>query len=297
MDELVKNFIFADPALERARTWLCSYKDRCPGEAVPEALREELSETKRAAVQRNDQHLAKAIWCLESIGKVQTHYLHAFEQMQNGQFYAAWCSLEQAEVTLHFLDRHFRDDGERFGLEFIRDRVQEFQSIYPYALFLSPEIWEKQVRCSICDGKMSPRGGCDHRTGELYNGKMCKRIIHEAVLLSVSLVRNPVQKYSVAFAIDPATSGGNPNPDAYPTVRYVIECVESPWHWWHGEWTTERHPHSRYADVGPGEECPCVSPQGTYEECCLRAPGVLRPHLSVAFEVPPPLGKRETVYT
>jgi len=54
-----------------------------------EAAQVALREHKVVAVQTGDQALAKEIWCLEQILKIQPSYLAAFTDLKGGQYYEA----------------------------------------------------------------------------------------------------------------------------------------------------------------------------------------------------------------
>jgi hypothetical protein len=286
------------PELRNSIQWLAAFRSRSADDRqVPNEHTEQWRATKERAVKGGDQPLAKAVWCLETVSAIQEQYLNAIARMKAGAYYAGWCELERAEINLHFLDSHLRDVYDELGIELIRHQIKSFQGIYPYQLFISPEIWKKEIRCSVCNARVTPRGGCSHRVGEIYDGQHCGRIVTQAEMLAVSLVRVPVQKYSVVYAADPGVSGGEPNPGAYPSVAYVIDRLQSPRDRFHFEWTQTRHPHQPYADVQMTDPCPCIAPNGTYAECCGPTEGVLRPHLVVAFEKEPPPEQRETIYT
>jgi hypothetical protein len=286
-----------DPELRESIAWLAAFRSRSVDDRqVPIAHTERWKATKARAVNDGNQPLAKAVWCLETVATIQEHYLNGVARMKEGAYYAGWCELERAEINLHFLDSHLRDARDELGLELIRHQIKSFQGIYPYQLFISPEIWKKEVRCSVCNARVTPRSGCGHRVGEIYVGQLCGRVVTQAQMLAVSLVRVPVQKYSVVYPADPGCSGGEPNLGAYPSVSYVVDRLESPWDRFHFEWTQTRHPHHLYADVQLTDPCPCIAPNGTYAECCKPTEGVLRPHLVVAFEKEPPPEQQETVY-
>lgn len=251
---------------------------------------------KRQAVAGQQQALAKAVWCLETVAVVQQAYLRAFVKMKKGEFYAAWTILEKVEKTLYVLDRHLRASCGEYGLEFIRASTTRFQALYPYKLFISPEIWKQEVRCGLCDALITLRSNCGHELNEIYDGERCYRRITKSTFLSISIVCNPVQKYSVLFAPDPAVSGGAPAKDVYPLARYVSQGLLCAWDAWDMEHTTSIHPHAHFADVSPDEECPCIAPQGTYAQCCLPLAGVLRPHTAVTFNRPPPHTLLKRIY-
>ena len=289
--------VLEHPLLERPRTLLADYTRTTP--QLTTVLREitpYLASVKRTAVTNGDQHLAKAVWCLETVAAIQREHLKVFTLLRKSQFYAAWCGLESIELTLRALDQHFRPINGPYGLAFIRATTARWQSLYPYAVFASPEIWKREVRCGLCDAIILLRNGCGHRPGEIYNGERCFRRVTKADVLAIAIVHNPVQKYSVLFQSDPAAAGGKPNKEAYPLLNYVIKGLASPWAAWKVERTTTRHPHTNYNDVGPNEECPCLFPNGTYAQCCLSQEGVLRPHVVIHFSVPPPPKLLKLVY-
>lgn len=292
-----EKLIIGHPLLARPHALLADYRRTTPQHAT--MLRElapYLALVKRTAVADGDQHLAKAVWCLETIAAIQRGYLRVFARLKKSRFYLAWCELEIIELTLRALDQHFRPVDGSYGLAFIRATTARWQSLYPYAVFASPEIWKREVRCGLCDAVISLRKGCEHRVGEIYDGKRCFRKVTRADLLGIAVVHNPVQKYSVLFTADPAAGGGKPDKAAYPLLQYVIKGLSSPWDEWGIERTTVRHPHARYGEVGPDEACPCVESRGSYAKCCLPQAGVLRPHVVVRFSVPPPPKFLKRVY-
>ena len=114
---------------------------------------------------------------------------------------------------------------------------------------------------------------------------MGARIVSKAKILGMAFVKNPVQKYSVPFFSD---SKGESTKDQYnyAIVKYLIQRLTSPFHEWDIEWTKRRHPHSRFADIGQNEPCPCESGK-KYKDCCLPKEAVLRPHCLFTFHVEP----------
>ncbi len=271
-------------ALAGPRRYLANYRTRTSPSTSAEVLAD-LSRIKERAVTDRDEPLARAVWCLERIGEVQSSYLQAFSELRSGAFYPAWCTLERCEIALHSLYAHYEEPGNRFGIAFIGAHVERFQSLYPYKYFISPAFLIREARCSICGARFVPRNRCAHRVGEIYGGVACLREIAKFDVLEISLVTNPVQKYSVVFL------GQGPANDHYDysLVGYVPAGLSSPWHGWTSEWTTTRHPHDHYSHVGRNEPCPCDSGK-KYKNCCLNESGVLRPHCQVTFDEPPPPG-------
>lgn len=272
------------PDLAPVRSYLLNYSSRVSPSHGDQVL-VDLSAIKQHANENDDEAMARATWCLERIAEIQSLYIQAFSELQSGVYYQAWRTLERCEIALDSLDRHYEERGNRFGLGFIGTHVERFQSVYPYKFFFSPAFLIKAARCSICGTRFAPHSCCAHRVGEIYRGVQCLREIAEFDILEVSVVTNPVQKYSVLFL------GQGPADDHYDysLVNYVAAGLSSPWHGWTYKWTRTRHPHDRYSHVDRNDPCPCESGK-KYKKCCLNESGVLRPHCEVTFDEPPPPG-------
>lgn len=272
-------------SLEKAKDIL-----RAPGEHSDDLrgpVSQFLAAEKKKAVQSGDENLGKHVWCLEQVLDIQNNYLKAFQQIKGGNYYSGWLSLERAEIALGFLRPHFAESFSEYQLNFIEDQVPRWQGIYPYKYFISPEILEHEKRCTICDQPVSIRSPCGHRVGEVYNGELCLRRVTKADFLGMAIaVEKPVQKYSVVFLKDSEISKHRDHYN-YNIVRFVAERLRGPFDSWSYTWTKKRHPHERYAHIGPSKPCPCESGR-VYQECCFHEPGVLRPHLDVRFSIPPP---------
>lgn len=208
--------------------------------------------------------------------------------MKNGEFYDAWCTLERVEIDIGFLEKHYdvNADSDRFKIAYIKSHTERFQSIFPYAIFTSPGMLHLEERCSICSEVISPRNHCGHIVGEIYDGEMCGRTVTKARITEISMVTNPVQKYSVPFLRSSDTDEQVDHYN-YSAVNYVIRGLRKPFHEWAVRRTHIRHPHSMYRNLGRNDPCPCESGE-KYKHCCMRENGILRPHMEITFSVPPP---------
>jgi len=255
---------------------------------APDKILETLSILKKESLRNGKDDDAKNILCLETATKIHGAYIKAFREMKRKAFYDAWCILERVEIELNSLVPHWDIKGTPINLPFVEEHTRRFQGLYPYAIFFSPEFVEHEVKCSICDKVVKPRNPCGHKVGEIYKGEMCYRVVTKAEVLSISAVKNPVQKYSVAFLTD-QESGKSYDHYDYSLIRFVSERLGSPYHEW--SYTLEKilHPHDRFANVNSEDQCPCES-GSKYSDCCLKREGVLRPHCQIIFSVPPPTG-------
>lgn len=261
------------PSIREARDCLRDYEDRTDNTLHPEYWHS-LSEMKSEAVVSKDELTAKAIWCLETIGRIQDHFLSAFLHLKASEFEEAWYQLERCEIEISFLDGHFTEQRSEFGIEHIRTHTRQFQELYPFTIGLSPAFLKEEVRCSICHTKISLRSGCGHRVREIYNGEMAARVITKVKMLHVSIVDTPFQKYSVIFP------NGNDDPRLKP-FKELAYRLESPWRSWRFEKEERRDYHPAYRDVGRNERCPCGSSL-KYKRCCLNNEKVF-PHYSISI--------------
>ncbi|MDL2271319.1 SEC-C domain-containing protein, partial [Methanobrevibacter sp. OttesenSCG-928-I08] len=160
----------------------------------------------------------------------------------------------------------------------IISHVKKLQAMFPYKIFLSPGMIINKSKCNICGKTYTFQKNCNHKIGEIYNGELCTRIIEDIECVEISLVENPVQKYSVAFIKDKTYN--------YGIIKYVISNLISPFHAWNYTLSKKLQPHSRFKNISHDEKCPCESGK-IYKNCCLNKKGVLRPHYQIYYSVEP----------
>lgn len=236
-------------------------------------LAEILKRKKAEAVKLSDEPLAKEIWILEQVCKIQQRYLEAFNKIKQRDFYNAWCLLEKAEIGLLFLKKHFSINENPYQLKFINDVIRKYQSIYPYRLFFSTELIEKEKECSICGKVYKLRDSCGHITGEIYNGELCLWKVTKSELVGVAVVENPVHKYAVAFLKSGEGEGVEDNYD-YSSLEYLMKLINQPFDTWDIDFVVKYVSHNLFKTYSPDETCPCNQTDKTYSECCLKEKGV-----------------------
>ncbi len=268
-------------------------RDNSPQKVVE--VNESLKKVKDRFVKENNQREAKEMWCYEQTLKIQDTYLKAYQQMKQEDFYKAWCSFEQCELALGFLKPYFSISDNEYFLNFIDKHAKQYHSLFPYKIFMSPEILEIEKTCNICGGKVSIRKPCGHEVGKIYNGEMCIRIVTKMEFLGASFVESPLQKYSVPFMIDERTSKTVDHYN-YALVSYLIKRLQSPFDSWDVHWTKRKQPHSKFKSVGRNDKCPCGSGK-KYKNCCLKESGVLMPHCEFIFSVPPSIELQNIEYS
>lgn len=248
-------------------------------ERVDQAL-----ELKKAAKDQGDEVQANESWFIEQTCRAFSDYLDAWHAIKEFRFFDAWKLFEIAEITCRSLIRNPFCPLDKTGVRALFERIVEWQKIFPYKVFGSPELVVGRYECSICGLKVDPWSSCPHEKGRVYFGEMCVHIARDVRILSISLVDDPVQKYSVIF---PKGNADDPDPFDYGLVKFVSERLNGPFSLWASELTQAWHPHSVFGESPADGPCPCESGR-SYRECCLEKQGVLRPHVQVSFSESPP---------
>jgi hypothetical protein len=245
-----------------------------------------VAEAKARAVALNDESEAFQIWCAQTIASIQLGFISAFRNLKAGKFYDAWCQLERCEVDILSLNRHYpptNEDIHRIG--YIEKMIGRWQSLYPYKVFFSPELLKKRVECSICSARVTPRSHCGHEKGGIYRGELCHHRVTEVKILGISIVENPVQRYSVAFLS--ADDSGKPiDHYNYGNVNFVVQRVASPFHGWASHLTTRKIAASDVAHLDGSAPCPCLSGK-QFADCCAGKTELTVPHLQIQLYVQP----------
>jgi hypothetical protein len=240
------------------------------------------------AIAGGDATEANQAWFLCAVARARSGYLAAYREILSEEYYKAWCSLEQVEIILASLRRNPILPLEHFRIERLEASVRNWQATYPYKVFFSPSFTIRRQECTICGLDIHPWSNCQHQIGKVYLGRECYAIVQDAELNEISIVTDPVQKYSVPLHIEDS-EGNKVDIHNYSIVRFVAERLQSPLDRWSVEWTKAYHPHSMFPDRKPDDNCPCDSGKA-YRDCCFSKPGIVRPHVQIGFENPPPKG-------
>ena len=263
------------PKLRSVRDRLRMYREHSSSRVLPEEYRQLLSQLKREAANNNDPMTAKAVWCLETIDRIQGHFLSAFSHIRSEACIAAWTDLESCEIQISFLDLHFTENSREFGIEHARAHTKQLQELYLMEYGISPGFLKQEVRCSICDTRLTLRSRCSHQKGEIYDGQKCGRIVKKMEFLHSVLVKNPAQKFSVVFP--------NGNDDLrLHLVKFLGQTLSSPWDSWSYNKETRKEFHPLFKDLDGSDPCPCDSGQ-EYKRCCFGKEERF-PHFQFNFE-------------
>lgn len=234
------------------------------------------------AASASKEECANLTWYLREVADARGLMTEAIDQIKKSEYYKAWCQLERIEITVASLLQNPFYAQNDFEITSLAEQVRQWQGLFPYRVFISPEIVVKKATCSICKTVIDPWEKCNHRVGSVYKGELCCRVIEECYLIRASLVLDPVQKYSVAFVKD---INGKDQFD-YSLVKFVADRIMNPFDRWSCELTTAYHSHGLFSDLSHDEPCPCDSGR-QYKDCCISRPGVRRPHYALSFENEP----------
>lgn len=214
-----------------------------------------------------------------SLCKCLRLYVNVFWHIKDAEYYTSWCKLEEIEIEISWILKNQPTNAIDQFIKFLQERVQCWQSLYPYKVFISPEIKEGRRICNICGLDDTPWSSCHHIPGKIYCGVMCVRIVKDVELLGVAITENPVQKYSVLGVVDDDTEKSK---ESYELIKKIFEHIHDPFEVWALRWSRKRHPHSFFKEFDSAGLCPCGSGV-VYANCCLRTNGVLRPHVDIIF--------------
>ncbi|MBN2730634.1 MAG: SEC-C domain-containing protein [Bacteroidales bacterium] len=241
-----------------------------------EELNTNLQLIKEKYVEKDQQEEAKQIWVYQRILEIHKLYVKAFSLLKNKQYYKGWCVLEQIEITINSLKRHFQYNEKEYYLWNIEKSVLNLQVIFPYKLFNSIEILHKSEKCSICGKIVKIRNLCEHIVGEIYNGEMCYREVVDAEILNVSLVENPGNKFSVFFLVDENT-GEQIDQYNYDDIDYLFSIINNPYEQWDLEVSQQVVTKNDYGNIDRNDLCPCGSNK-KFKNCCGLNIGKKYPH-------------------
>ena len=221
---------------------------------------DDLSERKECAVKtQGDEFQAKTIWCLEGLIAVHTDFASAHHSMSSGDVVDAFDKIERILTATHHIRRHLDDVGGKFGLVLIHNIAGNWVALLdpPYGFSHGSII--KRAYYSICQTKVGVRWPCGHIQGEIYGGESCSKIVKEAEVVEISMVKRPASllltnhKDLMLRHADKFTE--------------LAQKLPSPYTPWFPEPLTDLRQHPVYRDVGRNEKCPCGSGK-KLKRCC-----------------------------
>lgn len=201
--------------------------------------------------------LKNYLWLLKTSLDIKNEFNKSWQSLQKKEYFISWKILEQIEKEIINIRSNFDVKNNKYNLELIENTVKKLQKLYPYNLFLSPEIIVEKEKCSICGKIRDIRNGCEHIIGKIYDGEICVAIVEKCQFVGAALVEKPLQKYSVAFL----SEGDHYD---YSALEKFLMSVQNPF----GKWNVILEKIPRYKNLKRNEKCLCGSGK-KYKKCCI----------------------------
>lgn len=218
------------------------------------------------------EELSKKCLLYESVIRIQYNYLKLYKLILKDKHENAWSYIIDIENELNLIKPYLFEDFSKYKLDSIEDKITKIQTLFPYKLFFSAGYTVENYKCSICGKTITLRNRCEHKKGNIYNGRWCYWIKQNIINFDhVAVVFNPKNKKCIPTNI-------NGERLDFSLVNELVTHLHKPYLNWDLKWTKIRHPHDFFKDVKGTDNCPCDSGL-LYKDCCLKEHGVLRPHV------------------
>lgn len=232
-----------------------------------DSIVDDLNKLKQKAVSDSNELLANEIWCLQEIYKIQKTYISIYNQLKVGKYFDGWLLLDQIDISFCFLRQNFEYENNLFNLQFIERIIKQYEKTFPKYLYISRESLIKSEKCSICGKKISLRGGCNHKPGNLYMGELCLKKVMDLEFLGTAIVSNPFDKYAVIHMEGQEYD--------YSVLKELMKVLASPYIAWYVEEMTKKRPE--FLHIERNDKCPCGSGK-KYKICCMGTDNEYMPH-------------------
>jgi hypothetical protein len=137
---------------------------------------------------------AKAIDDYAEIGRI-TSTVNWFEKTELIE--KLWIKLWDCKERVEYVFNNFQGDLFQIVLSKVNELHSEFIKVYGNGIYASPEFLIKKETCSICNLDVR---ACLHISGHIYNGVICKYVVKELEMRSISLVTVPKDPRCRAWA-------------------------------------------------------------------------------------------------
>lgn len=142
----------------------------------------------------NDQRasaLVLGVFCAACRDFADCYQLSSKRTLSHDEIETSWIRL------IDCLDRLARVEGAMTGpaadwlTQHAERSYDSFEKRFGSGMFLSPEIILDRELCSICNDDYR---GCSHRSGQFYNGILCRRRPKFGDIRAVAIVRHPADR-------------------------------------------------------------------------------------------------------
>ena len=157
---------------------------------------------KETYISNNDEENAKRCLLLESILQIQHNYLKTYKLILKNKHDSA-CIID-IENEIELIKPYIEVDFAKYKLDIVKDKNTKIQTLFPYTLFFSAGYTVGNYRCSICGEVITLRHRCNHKKGQIYNGRWCFWIKENITNFDhVAVVTNPKDKRCIPKEFKP----------------------------------------------------------------------------------------------
>ncbi|EPK3796436.1 TPA: zinc chelation protein SecC, partial [Acinetobacter baumannii] len=97
---------------------------------------EEVSKLLENIQEQGDEDLSNFLWKLKTILIIKDRYIKTFFLLKDKKHYEAWVLLERIEIDISFLEKNVDEDFiKKYKLDFYKEIVESWQSLFPYKIF------------------------------------------------------------------------------------------------------------------------------------------------------------------
>lgn len=169
--------------------FLCPHKEYDASKFLFERVRS-------IAIETNDEKLANAQFVFDRYFQLFVNLTTFFGMLKEEKYRRSWDKLQDCNDIARTIGRLI-DLEKRWEIPSIVNLLLQYEGLYPYMFFISPEVVIEKSHCSIC-GRSMRDFDCSHRIGMLYWGKLCYEVFDKVNKIpSLSLVEHPRDKRCV----------------------------------------------------------------------------------------------------
>lgn len=148
---------------------------------------------KRKALDNKNEKLANSTYVTKKYFHLFGSLASYFALLQKRNYRQSWDRLQDCLDEIYDVGQ-FVYINHRFELPFLKKLLKQYEKMYPFEIFVSPEFAITKSECSIC-GKPMNNLSCPHIRGNLYWGEMaCEKVLEIKEINSAVLVSNPLDK-------------------------------------------------------------------------------------------------------
>lgn len=217
---------------------------------------------KELAIASDNEKLANAQAIYKRYFLLFCHLSAYFGLLKRQKYKQSWDKLQDCFDDVKFIGKHLASTEYKDLLE-IRELLENYESLYPYKVFVSSEYIISKSHCSIC-GKSMQSLSCPHIKGNLYFGDIACEIIDEIQEFQAAcLVSHPEDKRCVIETIDDQRS----EPMQFAKLDQYLSLNQPFLQKFSIETVIETRERKDIVKVGRNQPCSCGSGI-KFKKCC-----------------------------